>query len=98
MLNLLRYPLWALVRLLVSLRYRVVVHGAEQIRSLQSGILILPNHCGYIDPVLLLTILWPSLHPRPMLLESSFLNYRSTGPAGGQRDPSGGRLPWRDAT
>jgi acyl-CoA synthetase (AMP-forming)/AMP-acid ligase II/1-acyl-sn-glycerol-3-phosphate acyltransferase/acyl carrier protein len=74
MLNLLRYLLWLLARLLVSLRYRVVVHGAEQIHSLQGGILILPNHCGYIDPVLLLTILWPSLHPRPMLLESSFRN------------------------
>ncbi len=74
MLNLLRYPLWALARLLVSLRYDVVVHGAEQLRTLQRGILILPNHCGYIDPVLLLTILWPSLHPRAMLLESSFRN------------------------
>jgi long-chain-fatty-acid--[acyl-carrier-protein] ligase len=74
MLNLLRYLLWSLARLLVSLRYRVVVHGAEQIRGLQGGILILPNHCGYIDPVLLLTILWHSLHPRPMLLESSFRN------------------------
>jgi len=74
MLNLLRYLLWALARMLVSLRYRVVMHGAEQIRGLQDGILILPNHCGYIDPVLLLTILWPPLHPRPMLLESSFRN------------------------
>jgi acyl-CoA synthetase (AMP-forming)/AMP-acid ligase II/1-acyl-sn-glycerol-3-phosphate acyltransferase/acyl carrier protein len=74
MLNLLRYLLWSLARLLVSLRYRVVVHGAEQIRGLHGGILILPNHCGYIDPVLLLTILWHSLHPRPMLLESSFRN------------------------
>src|SRR6516165_4771318 len=74
MFDLLRYLLWALARVLLSLLYRVVVHGAEQLRGLQGGILILPNHCGYIDPVLLLTILWPSLHPRPMLLESSFRN------------------------
>jgi hypothetical protein len=71
MYNLLRYPLWALARLLVSLRYRIVVHGTEQIRGLRGGILILPNHCGNIDPVLLLTILWPSLRPRPMLLETT---------------------------
>jgi acyl-CoA synthetase (AMP-forming)/AMP-acid ligase II/1-acyl-sn-glycerol-3-phosphate acyltransferase/acyl carrier protein len=72
MLNLLRYPLWALVRLLISLRYRIVVHGAEQLRGLKGRTLILPNHAGYIDPVLLLTLLWMSLRPRPMLLESSF--------------------------
>jgi long-chain-fatty-acid--[acyl-carrier-protein] ligase len=72
MFDLFHYPFWALARLLVSLRYRIVVHGGEQLRGLRGGILILPNHSGYIDPVLLLTVLWPSLRPRPMLLESSF--------------------------
>src|SRR5207248_287077 len=32
--------------------------------------LILPNHPGYIDPILLLATLWPALHPRPMVFVS----------------------------
>jgi acyl-CoA synthetase (AMP-forming)/AMP-acid ligase II/1-acyl-sn-glycerol-3-phosphate acyltransferase/acyl carrier protein len=65
----LRYVLWVFGRLFLSLRYRVRVHGQEQLRGLDRGTLILPNHPGLIDPVLLLTTFWPSLHPRPLMAE-----------------------------
>ncbi|MBN1865590.1 MAG: AMP-binding protein [Victivallales bacterium] len=49
------------VRLLVALRYRVRVHGAEEILSRgHKGILLLPNHPALIDPIILMS----HLHPR----------------------------------
>lgn len=72
MLDLLRHALRVVARLILPLRYRIVLHGADQLRGLRGPVLILPNHSGYIDPVLLLTLLRPSLRLRPMLLESSF--------------------------
>jgi acyl-CoA synthetase (AMP-forming)/AMP-acid ligase II/1-acyl-sn-glycerol-3-phosphate acyltransferase/acyl carrier protein len=65
----LRYVLWVFGRLFLSLRYRIRIHGKEQLRGLDKRTLILPNHPGLIDPVLLLTTFWPSLHPRPMMWE-----------------------------
>lgn len=67
MIQLLRYLLWAFARLVLPLRYRLLVHGREQVRGLQGRTLILPNHPGYIDPAILLTLLWPYLRPRPMI-------------------------------
>jgi long-chain-fatty-acid--[acyl-carrier-protein] ligase len=72
MFTLLRWLTWALSSLIRSLRYRVRVNGWEQIRELQGPTLILPNHPGYIDPPLLLSLFWPSLRPRPMLYEGHF--------------------------
>ncbi len=70
MVQLVRYLLWALARLVLPLRYRIRVHGFDQIRGLQGRALILPNHPGYIDPAFLLMLLWPSLRPRPMVYMS----------------------------
>ena len=42
MLLLLRYCLCLLARMFVSLRYRVRVHGLEQIRGLKGPVLVLP--------------------------------------------------------
>jgi long-chain-fatty-acid--[acyl-carrier-protein] ligase len=67
---LLRYLLWALSRFTLALRYRIRVRGLKQLRGLR-GALILPNHPGYIDPAILITILWPSLRTRPMMWEGS---------------------------
>jgi long-chain-fatty-acid--[acyl-carrier-protein] ligase len=65
----LRFVLWVFGRLFLSLRYRVRLHGSQQLRGLEHGTLILPNHPGLIDPVLLLTTFWPRLHPRPLMWE-----------------------------
>jgi long-chain-fatty-acid--[acyl-carrier-protein] ligase len=72
MLSFVRWTIWALSSLIRMLRYRVRVHGWEEIRRLQGPTLILPNHPGYIDPPLLLSIFWPSLRARPMLYEGHF--------------------------
>jgi long-chain-fatty-acid--[acyl-carrier-protein] ligase len=68
----LRYALWLLARVVLPLRYRVRVHGAEQVRALQGPVLVLPNHPGYIDPPLVLLTLWPVLGIRPVLWEGFF--------------------------
>ncbi|HEV3255710.1 MAG TPA: AMP-binding protein [Gemmataceae bacterium] len=74
MLWVLRYTVWLLARLTLALRYRVRVHGLEQVRDLKGPVLILPNHPGLIDPPLVLTALWPRLKPRPVLFEGNFQN------------------------
>jgi 1-acyl-sn-glycerol-3-phosphate acyltransferase len=43
MLRWLRTALWAVVRLILSLRYRVRVQGLEQLRGLKGPVLVLPN-------------------------------------------------------
>jgi long-chain-fatty-acid--[acyl-carrier-protein] ligase len=74
MLNLPRYLLWAIARLFLSLRYRVRVHGLEQLRGLKGPVLILPNHPGLIEPPLVITTLWPLLHPRPLIYGGNIHN------------------------
>jgi 1-acyl-sn-glycerol-3-phosphate acyltransferase len=49
MLRWLRSAFWTVARLILSLRYRVRVHGLEEAR-LKGPVLIVPNHPGYIDP------------------------------------------------
>ena len=56
----LRYVLWVIVKLFLSLRYRVRVHGLDKLRDHKGPMLILPNHPGYVDPPLVLSVLWPS--------------------------------------
>jgi long-chain-fatty-acid--[acyl-carrier-protein] ligase len=58
----------------LSLRYRVHVHGMEQIRGLKGPVVILPNHPGLIDPLLVLAEIWPTLKPRPTVYEGHFNN------------------------
>jgi long-chain-fatty-acid--[acyl-carrier-protein] ligase len=72
MLLLLRYALWGLTRFLLSLRYRLRVHGLDQVRKLPGPLLILPNHPALTDPLLVLAGTWPALKPRPMLYEGNF--------------------------
>jgi long-chain-fatty-acid--[acyl-carrier-protein] ligase len=72
MLDLLRSMFWALVRMMLSLRYRVRLHGREQLRRLRGPVLILPNHPAYIDPPLVLGSFWPRLRPRPVIYEGFF--------------------------
>jgi long-chain-fatty-acid--[acyl-carrier-protein] ligase len=77
-LQAIRYLLWTFFRFLLPWRYRVRVHGLDQIRALGGPLLILPNHPAYCDPAILVLILWPSLRPRPVVFvgEDPSLTYR----------------------
>src|SRR6266852_4220464 len=70
----LRYIFWALLRFVLSLRYRLHVHGLDRVRDLRGPVLILPNHPGYVDPPLVFAALWPALKPRPMVFDLMFRN------------------------
>jgi long-chain-fatty-acid--[acyl-carrier-protein] ligase len=72
MLRLLRYILWGISRLVLALRYRIRVQGLQQVRKLPGPLLLLPNHPGLNDPMLVLGAVWPSLKPRPMVYEGNF--------------------------
>jgi long-chain-fatty-acid--[acyl-carrier-protein] ligase len=56
---------------LLGLRYRITVTGIENI-SKTNGVLILPNHPAEVDPVIITTILWDLLHPRPVVIEGMY--------------------------
>jgi len=59
-------------RLALSLRYLIRIEGLETIRNLSHKTLILPNHPGLIDPVIIMAYLWPLLRPRPALYSEYF--------------------------
>lgn len=73
MCALLFYPVILLVRFLISLRYKVVVKGLDNLTpdkfTRTGGILFLPNHPAEIDPVILESILWGKFQPRPLVVE-----------------------------
>src|SRR5262249_58468860 len=48
-----------LARLVLSLRYRIRLHGGESLRGLPAPVLVLPNHPGYVDPPLVLATPFP---------------------------------------
>lgn len=72
MLDAIRRALWLLAQAIIPLRYRVRVHGWDGVRDLKGPVLLLPNHPGYIDPVLILTSLYYPFRPRPLLYEDNF--------------------------
>lgn len=54
-----------ILRLLLWLRYRIRVNGLERIASPDGrGVLFLANHPALIDPIILMTVLWPRFRPR----------------------------------
>ena len=56
-----------LVSWLLRLRYRVRVEGLDEVAARgRTGILFLPNHPALIDPVILMTRLYPRFRPRPL--------------------------------
>ncbi len=64
MLNLL---IFAFVRSILRLRYRVRISGVEAVgKESCSGTLFLPNHPGLIDPVILMSQLYPRFRLRPL--------------------------------
>lgn len=63
------------IRLLIRLRYRVVVEGLKELEQKlkeKEGILFLPNHSAQIDPVILMDVLWLKFQPHPVVVEDFF--------------------------
>jgi acyl-CoA synthetase (AMP-forming)/AMP-acid ligase II/1-acyl-sn-glycerol-3-phosphate acyltransferase/acyl carrier protein len=56
-----------LFRPFLSLRYRLVVSGLDEVAKRgQAGILFLPNHAALVDPVILTLLLYPKFKPRAL--------------------------------
>lgn len=54
-------------RFLLSLRYRIEVKGLEAIKEKEGqSLLFLPNHPALIDPAIVMSVLFPRFHPRPL--------------------------------
>jgi long-chain-fatty-acid--[acyl-carrier-protein] ligase len=62
--------LWV-VRLLLSLRYRIKSIGLDRVEK-GGGILFLPNHPAEIDPVIVLGLLWGKFCPAPVVVENFY--------------------------
>ncbi len=65
--------LCVLLKVLLSLRYRITIKGLEHLKSgsfnQDAGILFLPNHPAHIDPLLLTMILYNKFQVRPLAIE-----------------------------
>lgn len=63
-----RSMLHALMHILLRLRYKIEVCGLEKVKHAgkDRGILFLPNHPAWIDPVILTTVLYKRFQPRPL--------------------------------
>jgi long-chain-fatty-acid--[acyl-carrier-protein] ligase len=72
MRNVIRCALWLFMRFVVPLRYRIRVHGWKKISGLKGPVLLLPNHPGYLDPLLILATVYGNFRPRPVLYEGFF--------------------------
>jgi long-chain-fatty-acid--[acyl-carrier-protein] ligase len=69
-----RWAMWASLRVLLSLRYKIRVIGKPEVFQRPGPYLILPNHPALVDPPNLIVHLWPTFLMRPLLLESNFRN------------------------
>jgi long-chain-fatty-acid--[acyl-carrier-protein] ligase len=62
-----------LIRLVLSLRYKIEVRGLDRCNSEHlkndRGILFLPNHPAVLDPLFLILLLWPRFQLRPVVVE-----------------------------
>lgn len=54
------------------MRYRIRLHGEENLASLRGPVLLLPNHPAYVDPVLFLITFYGRFRPRILFSEESF--------------------------
>src|ERR1700722_1075274 len=55
-------------RALIWLRYKVEIRGLDQLRRLPGPALVLPNHPGYIDPVLVMTQIGAEIPLRALVI------------------------------
>lgn len=63
---------WSISALLLRLRYRVTVEGAEGLAALRGPTLVLPNHPGYVDPPLVLSHLRLGRSLRPLVFSGIY--------------------------
>ena len=61
-----------IIRCLLRTRYRIEIRdsGVEQLPD--RGVLILPNHPGEMDPVIVTSLLWDRYQPRPVVVEDFY--------------------------
>src|SRR5688572_22401949 len=62
-------PAVATFKGLLGLRYNVEVEGLDKIDSSRGGILFLPNHPGWTDPIIQFTNLYGRFHAKPVAYE-----------------------------
>src|SRR5262245_3559932 len=74
MFRLLQWMFWAVIRVLLSLRYKVQLVGVENALKRPGPYLIMPNHPAYMDPPNIIIRLWPLFHMRPLFLETNLRN------------------------
>ena len=60
-----------IVRSLLWLRYDITLIGKEKLLQ-REGVLILPNHPGELDPVIVFSHLWNPMQPRGMAVEDFY--------------------------
>ncbi|MBS0203483.1 MAG: AMP-binding protein [Planctomycetes bacterium] len=70
--NAIRFFVWLLTCVIAPLRYRVQVHGRQQLHGLKGPVLLLPNHPAFIDPALIFATFYGILRPRTVLYEGNF--------------------------
>lgn len=58
-------------RCLLWLRYDIEIRGAEKLQE-RSGVLILPNHPGELDPAIVLAHTWTRLQPHPVVVDDFY--------------------------
>ena len=63
---------WTISGILLRLRYRVTVEGAEGLSALKGPTLVLPNHPAYIDPPLVLSHLRLGKALRPLVFSGIY--------------------------
>ncbi len=68
------WVVWAILRVVLSLRYRITITGWDDVFKRPGPYLILPNHPAYADPPNILARFWPAFRMRPVLLETNFEN------------------------
>lgn len=72
MVQIIRYLVWILARTVIPLRYRIRMEGWPPANELKKPVLLLPNHPGMVDPILILTMFYGALRPRTVLFEGNF--------------------------
>ncbi|MCC9608907.1 AMP-binding protein [Blastopirellula sp. JC732] len=70
--GLLQKIMWATLRFFLRFRYRVRVHGLEELRSVKGPVLVLPNHPAYVDPPTVLSHLRFGRSLRPLVFTDTY--------------------------
>ncbi|MCC6507724.1 MAG: AMP-binding protein [Pirellulaceae bacterium] len=63
---------WFLAKLCLRLRYRVKLHGVDQLKDLSGPTLVLPNHPGYVDPAIVLSHIRLHQPLRPLVFAGTY--------------------------